>query len=117
MTRIRQHHWLISVKLEDLWVSLCPIERFDLYAGKSKPLKLDGTRVCRNAKFIMEIPGGEGLHGLRMERGLPPGFQEARVFLLPKFVFIPAWQKTTNFQQFFADFSQTNPGLRKCAEK
>ena len=32
MTRIRQHHWLISVKLEDLWVSLCPIERFDLYA-------------------------------------------------------------------------------------
>ena len=30
--RIWQHHWLIGMKLEDLWVSLCPIERFDLYA-------------------------------------------------------------------------------------
>ena len=29
---IRQRHWLISVKLEDLWVSLCPIKKFDLYA-------------------------------------------------------------------------------------
>ena len=38
MTRIRQHHWLISVKLEDLWVSLCPIERFDLYAGDPFPV-------------------------------------------------------------------------------
>ena len=32
-TKIRRHHyWVISVKLEDLWVSLCPIERFDSYA-------------------------------------------------------------------------------------
>ena len=40
MTRIRQHHWLISVKLEDLWVSLCPIERFDLYATKMSLITL-----------------------------------------------------------------------------
>ena len=32
LTELRQRHWPISVKLEDLWVSLCPIKRFDLYA-------------------------------------------------------------------------------------
>ena len=34
VTEIRQRNWLISVKLEDLWVSLCPIEIFDLYAHR-----------------------------------------------------------------------------------
>ena len=33
---IRQRHWLINVKLEDLWVPLCPIERFDSYAQKQE---------------------------------------------------------------------------------
>ena len=31
VTEIRESHWLICMKLEGLWVSLCPIERFDLY--------------------------------------------------------------------------------------
>ena len=48
MTRIRQHHWLISVKLEDLWVSLWPIERFDLYAVR---LYLDFASALSKATF------------------------------------------------------------------
>ena len=33
MIRIQRCHWLIGVRLEDLWVSVCPIDRFDLHAG------------------------------------------------------------------------------------
>ena len=60
MTKIRQHHWLKCVKLEDLWVSLCPIERFDLYAAQlcqaySKPVaswQLNSSNVTSNIAAI-----------------------------------------------------------------
>ena len=36
-------------------------------------------------------PGGGGVHDLRMEGGLPPGFQKGTFFQLPKLAVIPTF--------------------------
>ena len=72
------------------------------------------TRSCMSNLTII---GGGGVHDLRMDDGLQPGFQKAFFFFLPKFAVVPFLMMNFGGElpifSIFADFSHTDPCLRK----
>ena len=78
-------------------------------------------------RYAMIIPlwfltRGRGLHDLRMDGGLPPGFQKGTLFQSPKVVVIPTYMmnfggKRPIFLLFFANFWITHPCLWKICRK